>query len=49
LRSTRSKIFGFKKKRAGKHPARYSFGMHGPRLTPEILLRAYAEGLFPMA
>lgn len=24
-------------------------GMHGPRLTPEILLRAYAEGLFPMA
>ncbi len=23
--------------------------MHGPRLTPEILLRAYAEGLFPMA
>ena len=30
--------------------ARYSFAMHGtPRLTPEILLRAYAEGLFPMA
>jgi leucyl/phenylalanyl-tRNA---protein transferase len=30
--------------------ARYSFVMHGtPRLTPEILLRAYAEGLFPMA
>jgi leucyl/phenylalanyl-tRNA--protein transferase len=25
------------------------FEMHGPRLTPEILLRAYAEGLFPMA
>src|SRR5579884_1137204 len=23
--------------------------MHGPKLTPEILLRAYAEGLFPMA
>ncbi len=23
--------------------------MHGPRLTPQILLRAYAEGLFPMA
>lgn len=23
--------------------------MHGTRLTPEILLRAYAEGLFPMA
>jgi leucyl/phenylalanyl-tRNA--protein transferase len=23
--------------------------MHGPQLTPEILLRAYAEGLFPMA
>jgi len=23
--------------------------MHGPRLTPEILLRAYSEGLFPMA
>jgi leucyl/phenylalanyl-tRNA--protein transferase len=23
--------------------------MHGPRLTPEILLRAYADGLFPMA
>ena len=23
--------------------------MHGPRLTPDILLRAYAEGLFPMA
>ena len=23
--------------------------MHAPRLTPEILLRAYAEGLFPMA
>ena len=30
--------------------ARYAFAMHGtPRLTPEILLRAYAEGLFPMA
>ena len=30
--------------------ARYSFQMHGTnRLTPEILLRAYAEGLFPMA
>lgn len=30
--------------------ARYSFVMHGTtRLTPEILLRAYAEGLFPMA
>jgi leucyl/phenylalanyl-tRNA--protein transferase len=23
--------------------------MHAPRLTPEILLRAYADGLFPMA
>jgi leucyl/phenylalanyl-tRNA--protein transferase len=23
--------------------------MHGPRLTPDILLRAYADGLFPMA
>ncbi|MDE2630794.1 MAG: leucyl/phenylalanyl-tRNA--protein transferase, partial [Alphaproteobacteria bacterium] len=23
--------------------------MHAPRLTPEILLSAYAEGLFPMA
>jgi leucyl/phenylalanyl-tRNA--protein transferase len=23
--------------------------MHAPRLTPELLLRAYAEGLFPMA
>jgi leucyl/phenylalanyl-tRNA--protein transferase len=23
--------------------------MHAPRLTPEILLRAYAQGLFPMA
>ncbi|HEY4075625.1 MAG TPA: leucyl/phenylalanyl-tRNA--protein transferase [Rhizomicrobium sp.] len=23
--------------------------MHGPQLTPDILLRAYAEGLFPMA
>ena len=23
--------------------------MHAPLLTPEILLRAYAEGLFPMA
>jgi leucyl/phenylalanyl-tRNA--protein transferase len=23
--------------------------MHGPQLTPQILLRAYAEGLFPMA
>ena len=23
--------------------------MHSPRLTPEIVLRAYAEGLFPMA
>jgi len=23
--------------------------LHGPQLTPEILLRAYAEGLFPMA
>src|SRR5580704_8406925 len=22
--------------------------MHGPLLTPQILLRAYAEGLFPM-
>src|SRR5438270_3762709 len=31
-------------------PARYALAMHGtPRLTPEILLRAYAEGLFPMA
>src|ERR1700749_4392454 len=30
--------------------ARYAFAMHGsPQLTPEILLRAYAEGLFPMA
>jgi leucyl/phenylalanyl-tRNA--protein transferase len=30
--------------------ARYDLPMHGsPRLTPEILLRAYAEGLFPMA
>jgi leucyl/phenylalanyl-tRNA--protein transferase len=30
--------------------ARYYFVMHGtPKLTPEILLRAYAEGLFPMA
>jgi leucyl/phenylalanyl-tRNA--protein transferase len=30
--------------------ARYAFLMHGtPQLTPEILLRAYAEGLFPMA
>jgi len=29
---------------------RYALLMHGtPRLTPEILLRAYAEGLFPMA
>jgi leucyl/phenylalanyl-tRNA--protein transferase len=29
---------------------RYAFAMHGsPQLTPEILLRAYAEGLFPMA
>src|ERR1700739_1723946 len=33
-----------------RRAARYSFVMHGtPRLTPEILLRAYAEGLFPMA
>jgi leucyl/phenylalanyl-tRNA--protein transferase len=23
--------------------------MHGPKLTPDVLLRAYAEGLFPMA
>ena len=23
--------------------------MHAPRLTPEIVLRAYAKGLFPMA
>ena len=23
--------------------------MHAPLLTPEILLRAYAQGLFPMA
>ena len=23
--------------------------MHGPQLTPQILLPAYAEGLFPMA
>ena len=23
--------------------------MHAPRITPEIVLRAYAEGLFPMA
>jgi len=29
---------------------RYAPFMHGsPQLTPEILLRAYAEGLFPMA
>jgi leucyl/phenylalanyl-tRNA--protein transferase len=29
---------------------RYPAQMHGtPKLTPEILLRAYAEGLFPMA
>jgi leucyl/phenylalanyl-tRNA--protein transferase len=29
---------------------RQALAMHGnPRLTPEILLRAYAEGLFPMA
>jgi leucyl/phenylalanyl-tRNA--protein transferase len=36
--------------RDGPAVARYSFAMHGtPRLTPEILLRAYAEGLFPMA
>jgi len=27
----------------------YSPPMHAPRLTPDILLRAYAEGLFPMA
>ncbi len=33
-----------------KTSARYAFGtMHAPLLTPEILLRAYAEGLFPMA
>lgn len=33
-----------------KPPARYAFiTMHAPLLTPEILLRAYAEGLFPMA
>src|SRR6201996_851752 len=33
----------------GRAGARVS-PMHGnPRLTPEILLRAYAEGLFPMA
>ena len=32
------------------HPTRYAPLMHGtPQLTPEILLRAYAEGLFPMA
>jgi len=36
--------------RDGPAVARYCFVMHGtPRLTPEILLRAYAEGLFPMA
>lgn len=30
--------------------ARYtSTAMHAPLLTPEVLLRAYAEGLFPMA
>jgi leucyl/phenylalanyl-tRNA--protein transferase len=30
--------------------ARYASLMHGtPQLTPEILLRAYSEGLFPMA
>lgn len=23
--------------------------MHGPKLTPDLILRAYAEGLFPMA
>jgi leucyl/phenylalanyl-tRNA--protein transferase len=23
--------------------------MHGPKLTPDVLLRAYAQGLFPMA
>jgi leucyl/phenylalanyl-tRNA--protein transferase len=33
-----------------KTATRYALCMHGtPRLTPEILLRAYAEGLFPMA
>jgi leucyl/phenylalanyl-tRNA--protein transferase len=36
--------------RDGPAVPRYVFAMHGnPRLTPELLLRAYAEGLFPMA
>src|SRR3569623_3637398 len=36
--------------RDGPAIARYCFIMHGTaHLTPEILLRAYAEGLFPMA
>jgi len=37
------------KLRDGLAAPRYSFFMHGTGLTPEILLRAYAEGLFPMA
>lgn len=27
----------------------YSAPMHAPKITPEIVLRAYSEGLFPMA
>jgi leucyl/phenylalanyl-tRNA--protein transferase len=37
------------KLRDGLAAPRYSWPMHGTGLTPEILLRAYAEGLFPMA
>src|SRR4051812_12909864 len=35
--------------RDGPAVPRYLFDMHGPRLTPDILLRAYAQGMFPMA
>jgi leucyl/phenylalanyl-tRNA--protein transferase len=35
--------------RDGPWAARYCPPMHGPKLTPDLLLRAYAEGLFPMA
>ena len=31
------------------HPARMSRATHRPEITPEIILRAYSVGLFPMA
>ena len=33
---------------AHRAPAGYSCAMHGPVLSPQLLLAAYAQGLFPM-